>query len=121
TVVAELQVTFEYAGSAQEWVVPEGVTSVLVEVWGAQGGTPDVGAEGGLGGYAVGTLAVTPAETLYVYVGEQGRIVSGSGGGGGGASDIRRGGTALANRVIVGGGGGGGGLTTGRVASGGAG
>lgn len=118
---------FTYTGSAQTWTVPTGVTSIIIECWGAQGGIGG-GSEGGRGGYAKGTLAVTPGETLNIYVGQMGGTYttggwngggngsySGgySGGKGGGATDVRKGGTALSNRVIVGGGGGGAGYNTG--------
>jgi len=131
--------TFNYNGAQQSWVVPAGVTSVVVETWGAEGGAAQSGV-GGKGGYAKGLLAVTPGQTLYIYVGGKGtsattstRVNGGYNGGGsvalamnylsaygyyyyaasgGGASDIRRGGTALSNRLIVAGAGGGTGHTT---------
>jgi hypothetical protein len=139
--VAPSAVTFNYTGAQQTWTVPNGVTSIIVEAWGAEGGTY-FGA-GGKGGYSKGTLAVTPGETLYIYVGGAGsggningaRANGGWNGGGyanqydgssygtsgGGASDIRRGGTALSNRVIVAGGGGGGGYYSGTFGNGGGG
>jgi hypothetical protein len=118
------QKVYAYTGAQQTFVVPAGVTAVAIEVWGAQGGASyccdgSTDKDGGLGGYATGSLKVTPGETLYLYVGGQGKQ-QGSGGyngggaggtwaaGGGGASDLRQGGSALANRVIVAGGGGGG-------------
>lgn len=131
--------TFNYTGGQQTWVVPAGVTSVVVETWGAEGGAAQSGI-GGKGAYAKGLLSVTPGQTLYIYVGGKGtaadaysRINGGYNGGGsvalaknylsaynyyyyagsgGGASDIRRGGTALSNRLIVAGAGGGTGYTT---------
>lgn len=112
---------FAYTGSAQDYLVPAGVTLVEIEVWGAQGG-----GFGGLGGYAKGRLAVTPGETLKVYVGQQpsaaiggwngggdGDTVSSPAYGGGGAADVRQGGTALGDRKIVAGAGGGGRASTG--------
>ncbi|MBK6848276.1 MAG: hypothetical protein IPG96_12375 [Proteobacteria bacterium] len=110
--------TLDYAGALQTWTAPI-TASVLVEVWGAQGG----GARGGLGGYTKGTLAVVKGEVLSVFAGQQPSTRVGgwngggssqvfndsSGSGGGGASDVRRGGTALGDRIIVAGGGGGGG------------
>ena len=127
--VAEAQTTtFNYTGAQQSFVVPAGVTSVNIAAQGAAGW---VGVNpGGLGGSASGTLAVTPGETLYIYVGGQGttatvnQVPAGGGfngggngmtnsagpnvvGGGGGASDVRQGGAVLANRVLVAGGGGG--------------
>ncbi len=122
-----LQTDFSYTGSMQSFTVPAGVTSVTIEAWGAQGWSGTY--SGGKGGYAKGTLAVTPGQTLYIFVGGQGTVAIGEGvpsgagwnggglgqtnasitsaGGGGGASDVRAGGTALGNRVIVAAGGGG--------------
>ncbi len=124
--------TFLYTGAPATYVVPPGVTSVQVEVWGAQGqALTDEQYDkstGGLGGYAIGNLVVTPGEILNVYVGGTGTEAvpgfnggalggfgtpsdgdAGRAGSGGGASDVRQGGAGLANRRIVGGGGGGGG------------
>jgi hypothetical protein len=112
-------------GTQQIYVVPANISQVTIEAWGAQGNTNTAAAiAGGLGGYSTGDLAVTPGETLYVYVG--GGAVTGTaggyngggngsatgcataqGGGGGGGSDVRQGGTALTDRKIVAGGGGG--------------
>jgi len=100
--------TFDYTGGAQTFVVPAGVTSVTLETYGAQGS----GGNGGYGGYATGTMSVSPGQVLNVYVGGQTGYNGGGNGwastirNGGGASDVRSGGTALANRVIVAGGGG---------------
>jgi hypothetical protein len=119
--------TYTYSGSSQPWVVPEGVTRVTIEAWGAQGWSGSN--SGGLGGYAKGDLNVTPGQTLNIYAGGQGTAALGNGvpsgggwngggngqtntssnsaGGGGGASDVRSGGTTLEYRVIVAAGGGG--------------
>lgn len=110
SILVEREQVFSYTGAVQNFVVPAGTDSVLIKVWGAQG----YGTYGGRGGYAEGTLYVTPGETLEVYVGGQGTSPTGgwngggdgNNGGGGGASDVRQGGSALANRVIVAGGGG---------------
>jgi|688.fasta_scaffold00017_23 hypothetical protein len=116
-------VTFNYTGAVQTWVVPPCVTSINVVAAGAKGG----GAIGGNGARITATIAVTPGQTLNIYVGGMGTCGNNSGGwngggtgyasnpanvtynscGGGGATDIRIGGTALANRVIVAGAGGG--------------
>jgi hypothetical protein len=110
---------FEFTGDAQTFVVPAGVTGVTVEAAGCIGGSGEFGTNPGRGCIVAGTLAVTPGETLFVYVGGAGSLGGGGlfgggssdsgGGGGGGASDVRRGGSALTDRVIVAGGGGGGG------------
>lgn len=106
--------TFSYTGSVQTFVVPSGVTSITVDMYGAEG----FGALG-YGGRLQATHPVTPGEVLQVYVGGAGGPTTGgfngggvpgsnsTYGGGGGASDIRRGGTTLNDRVLVAGGGGG--------------
>lgn len=120
--------TFSYTGAAETYVVPPGVSYIQIEVWGAQGGDSEVcggttQADGGLGGYAVGNLLVTPGDVYTFYIGGKPSVTLGSGspggfngggasgqygGAGGGATDVRHGGVALANRIIVAGGGGGG-------------
>ncbi|MSV52735.1 MAG: S8 family serine peptidase, partial [Actinobacteria bacterium] len=123
--------TFNYTGAVQTWTVPAGITSVYVEALGANGG---LGGGGSRGGARVqGTLAVTPGETLSIYVGGGGGAGSAGaaggwngggngqgtyGAGGGGATDIRQGGTAVVNRVIIAGGAGGGGFYGGGGAAG---
>jgi len=126
SLAAETQ-TFSYTGAEQSFVVPAGVTSVSIRAHGASGFSGNF--PGGLGGLAEGVLAVTPGETLFIYVGGQGTastgnmVPEGGGfngggdgqnnggtnevGGGGGASDVRQGGNGLAQRVLVAGGGGG--------------
>ncbi|MEC9209666.1 MAG: glycine rich domain-containing protein, partial [Bacteroidota bacterium] len=118
------QTTFNYTGSMQTYTVPSGITLLTIEVWGAQGGSgvgfDGVPATGGLGGYSVGDLVVTPGQVLEIYVGGEGDMY-GSGGfngggmagtdygaAGGGASDVRIAPYTLYDRVIVAGGGGGG-------------
>jgi len=114
-------VNFNFTGAVQTWVVPPCVYSINVTLAGAKGG----GSNGGNGAVITGTLAVTPGQTLNIYVGGMGTLGNASGGwngggtgrnsssgswlsgGGGGATDIRIGGIALANRVAVSGGGGG--------------
>ncbi|MBK7226958.1 MAG: M36 family metallopeptidase [Saprospiraceae bacterium] len=124
---------FEYTGGMQTWVVPTGVTSITIEAWGAEGGSAPYNLStcgnldmGGNGGYATGTAAVTPGQTINIFVGGRGQNGPGiggfNGGGaapldpgsdpntlstGGGASDVRIGGIALTDRVIVAAGGGG--------------
>ena len=116
-------VTFICTGGEQTYVVPNNVTSLVVDAVGGSGRGTETH---GKGGRAQGTITVTPGETLYIYAGGAGSI-TGIGGyngggsanagavgmGGGGASDVRRGGNGLANRVIVAGGGGGGGAASG--------
>ena len=123
--------TFTYTGAAQTYTVPLGVYSISMDVQGAQGGgAGPVSSLGtptrGKGGRVQATLAVSPGQILYVFVGGCGAdgTATGatggfngggnstgtgiySGGSGGGGTDIRMGGTALTNRVVVAGGGGG--------------
>ncbi len=65
-------------GSTGTFVVPTGITSLSVAVWGSGGGAGSVplcgyaSVEGGAGGYVSGTLSVTPSQTLYVTGGQGG-------------------------------------------------
>ena len=84
------------------FVVPVGVAQVRARLWGGGGaGGNQAGATGGGGAFAQATFAVTPGETLDVWVAEGGQAF----GDGAGASWLRRGATTLA--VAAGGGGGG--------------
>ncbi len=99
------------------YVVPAGVSQIVVDGFGAQGGgaPSNLNASGGAGGEAKATLNVTGGETFQVTVGAAGGNPGDGGGGGGGASDLRSGSCAatltctLADRIVVAGGGGGGG------------
>jgi hypothetical protein len=83
----------------QTFSVPGGVVSLHVVAIGAAGGEVG-GVSGGAGAEVVGNVTVTPGQTLYVEVGNNGKT-DGSGGfnggaeggtgagGGGGASDVR--------------------------------
>ena len=111
------------------WTVPSGVTSINIDARGGQGGWGVYGYSNG-GGQLTGTLTVTPGETLYLYIGDQGSIpgevftgyagrpgfngggwggtttstattsISKTGGGGGGATDIRTT-NALTSRIAI--------------------
>ncbi len=117
---------------ADIFVVPTGVTSLTVKLWGAGGGgggggTNQPGGAGGGGGFIQSTISVTPGETLNMYVGggggggsfSNGGNDAGGGGGGGGYSSIFRSSTALT--LVAGGAGGGGGRNALAGGSGGAG
>jgi hypothetical protein len=134
---AQKKETFEYTGKFQTYTVPEGVTSIQVEMLGGGGGFGSWENERypekykpGNGGKLTATYPVTPGEKIYVFVGGRGDNATDTyqgkggfngggdgnntgtygpycGGGGGGASDIRIGGSGLDNRVLVVGGGGG--------------
>jgi hypothetical protein len=61
------------SGTSGTFTVPTGVTSVDMQVWGAAGaGNTSNPLDGGGGGYAEGTLAVTASQTLKVLAGEGG-------------------------------------------------
>jgi len=127
---------FQFTGSVQQFTVPAGVTSIQVDVRGAQGGTFNTSyGIGGRGGRIVANVPVIPGQQIGVYVGGTTNTHSGgwNGGGscnnthvnmrgGGGASDIRIGGSTLNNRIVVAAGGGGsGGPNAGNVHGGGGG
>lgn len=115
---------FEFTGAPQSFVVPDCVSQVTVELWGAQGGgsqccDDSVQDDGGRGAYVRARLEVAPGEVLRIFVGGPGGVDGAAGyngggaggtfaGGGGGASDLRRGGDGLDDRILVAGGGGGG-------------
>jgi hypothetical protein len=134
--------TFAYIGGAVNWVVPECVTAVAVDAFGAQGGSSNSTAGtalGGLGGRVNARLTTTPGTTLQIRVGGAGSLCSVSnaggwnGGGsanctgnpsgtttiysatGGGATDVRVTPFSLYDRLIVAGGGGGAGYNCGSV------
>ncbi len=106
------------------FTVPAGVSQLVFDAFGAQGGGAAddfVDGPGGLGGEARATLAVTAGERLEISVGAVGGYGGGTNpDGGGGASDVRSGSCAAAlncalsaREVVAGGGGGGGGCTNG--------
>ncbi len=117
---------FFFTSAVQLFEVPQGVDTLEVEVFGAQGGLStgcgginDTQNDGGLGGFAEGSFEVVAGQVIYLYVGGQGSIngipgwngggTGGQyGGGGGGSSDIRTQLGFLGTRLIVAGGGGGG-------------
>jgi hypothetical protein len=116
-------VTFTYTGEQEEFVVPAGVSSILVEATGAAGASLQGAGAGGKGAVVGGDVAVKPGP-LYIDVGGtppsdmssvggfNGGGSSPGGGGGGGASDVRTIASgqsgSLASRLVVAAGGGGG-------------
>jgi hypothetical protein len=81
------------------WVAPAGITHVLVEMWGAGGGSGFLNA-GGSGAYSRSVVAVTPGATYLIFVGGGG--VSGPNTGGNGSdSSMNLAGTRL---IFAGGG-----------------
>ena len=140
--------SYTYTGSGQSYTVPTGVTSITVKIWGAGGGgsANDFygGGGGGSGAFVMGTLSVTPGNSITVIVGNGGAAQSSTalsygggavggggtykGGCGGGRSSIQLtsgtdymtggGGGGGSSSSIVWRGGGGGGYTTGAGGSG---
>lgn len=114
-------VTFTYTGDLDSLVIPNCVDSVIINAWGAEGGSTTFGGIAGKGAFVSAKMAVTPGDVIYVYVGGQDGYNGGGAGGlgvasdgvtdyaghGGGASDVRVGGTNLDDRMLVAGGGGG--------------
>jgi len=106
-------------GAPQQWVVPAGVDTIRIKMWGAAGGGgPDpANNSGGGGGYTELIVPAVAGDTLQIVVGTGGGVASGHTGGAGGYGGGGDGGSG--NRVEtvfgvpsnVGGAGGGGGLT----------
>lgn len=111
--------TFAASASPQAWKVPAGVTSATFDLLGAQGGAFAGGVPGGLGGEATATIAVTPGETVAIYVGLQGAITVGFGGAGGNPTEIYAAPSYTVPTLIAGGGGGGGSGSAGNGGAGG--
>ncbi len=125
--------SFRFTGREQSYVVPRGVTLVMVNALGAVGGPTVTIGQSGLSLTAY--LPVTPGEVLFTEVGQPGSNQGGPGfggggaagkdvhenivdaGSGGGATDVRTcsehatrcrgGGSSIGSRLIVAGGGGG--------------
>jgi hypothetical protein len=74
-VVAPGSQTFNFTGSQQSWTVPNGVTSINFTIAGAKGGNGNSGLAGGNGATMTGALAVTPGQTIFIYVGGQGTVM----------------------------------------------
>lgn len=68
---------FDYTGNVQTFTAP--VTGIYkLECWGAQGGN-DANHKtvfGGYGGYSVGTITLIKNTSLYIFVGEKGKVVN---------------------------------------------
>ncbi|BDB52338.1 glycine-rich protein [Flavobacterium ammonificans] len=63
-------VRFDYTGGIQTWTVPAGVTTIFVDVVGAQGGSAGTNI-GGRGGKVSALLSVIPGDVLQITVGGQ--------------------------------------------------
>ncbi|MGQ9545755.1 MAG: InlB B-repeat-containing protein [Dehalococcoidia bacterium] len=96
-VSADSQTEVFNVSGTYNWTVPEGVTNITVEAWGAGGAgggsvnitcTGSAGGGGGGGAYATSNLTVTPGDILFVVVGGGGTGVTGGNGTDGGASFV---------------------------------
>ena len=100
---AEITKTYDYTGTFQIFS-PVFSGYYKIELWGAQGGNYSSGVVGGLGSYTSGEIYLNAGEKLYIYVGGQGKGITGgfngggnvsssttagNGVGGGGATDVR--------------------------------
>ena len=96
--------TVAYTGGLQTWVVPAGVTSLLVHAYGASGATCTATgcAAAGLGGHIAATVTVTPLSTMYINIGGMGGTTSSSMGGFNGGGSC----TTTSNQPYIAGGGG---------------
>jgi hypothetical protein len=73
TPVGKTRAAFTFSASDQTFIVPGGVTHILVKLWGSGGGGGHFGgwtfgSWGGGGGFTTGVVPVTPGETLIVRV-----------------------------------------------------
>lgn len=96
--------SFSFTGTIQTWTVPNGVTSVELEVTGGDGGDGNM-QEGGSGAKATATFPVTPGTVLEIVIGGAGASSTANGGGGGGSGVRIQG--AAAPLIVAGGGAGG--------------
>lgn len=122
---------FTFTGADQSLVIPGGVNSVFVELWGAGGGYGyfNSNTSSGSGGYVSGYLDTSIDKNLKIVVGKggmKGNSAAYSGGDGGGLAGIFKNSVSFSNALVIagagggasgsgsndgGGGGGGGGLT----------
>ncbi|NTW31929.1 MAG: hypothetical protein HGB12_04785 [Bacteroidetes bacterium] len=103
------------SGVIQNWVVPAGTSSVIIDTYGAQGGSSGDATAGGLGARIKGTFAVSAGNILQILIGQKGDNASGStrGGGGGGGSFVALGSNYATATIMIAAAGGGGGETSG--------
>lgn len=90
---------YGYTGNTQTFTAPQDGLYTL-EAWGASGGGHNANMTG-QGGYTKGTVKLRKGQTIYVYVGEQGKYIVGSG------EDTAHTGTKPASATYNGGGDGG--------------
>ncbi len=104
-------VTCSYTGGPQTFTVPQGFSSVSLDVKGGQGGSDNTGNTGGEGGEISGSIPVTAGEQLVVVAGGAGQAASTTTGGTGGYGGGGTGGSGPGDETDIpyGGAGGGGG------------
>jgi hypothetical protein len=101
-----------YSGADQTLTIPSGITSIQTRVWGAAGGGGNSGYSTGQGGgagggYSIGTVPVTPGQTLTIEAGQGGipnsTATTYGGGGQGGSSTVasHRGGSGGGMSAII--------------------
>ena len=83
---AQTTLIFNYTGALDTFMIPAGVTSLTVKLWGGGGGVA-----GGSGAFVTGNLSVTPGTLLTVLVAGGGSHSTSMGGFGGGANSNGRG------------------------------
>lgn len=94
--------TLNYTGSMQTWTVPTGITTVTIQVLGAEGGNnTSSSVVSGRGADIKGVFTVTPSQVFNVLVGQFPGTSSNGGGGGTFVTDLSN------NPIIIAGGGGG--------------
>ena len=75
-------ITFNYTGSVQSYIVPSGVTTMVIDGYGGKGGhgSTSWNGRGGFGGRVQATYSVTSGATIYINVGGKGGSTVNSGG-----------------------------------------
>ncbi len=100
--------TFLYTGASTTYTVPEGVTSIIIDAYGAGGGSGGGNSNAGSGARMRGSVSVTPGEVLSILVGATGGGTDGEANSGGGGSFVVRSPYNTTSSVLVVAGGGGG-------------
>ena len=80
---AQTVINYDYTGAPEVWVVPPCVTSIDIDISGAQGGTV-AGCDGGNGANVTYTLPVVAGDVIEIIVGGEGGCPAGGYPGGGG-------------------------------------
>ncbi len=89
------------AGTAFEWVVPDGVEVVTVTATGGNGGESDPARPGGSGAVVTVAIPVTPGQVLTITLGADGQLNSGGAGFGSGGDGITAGGGGGSTGIAI--------------------